>query len=133
MKTYYTTVLMLMLATAIVHANELPKFAERVATAKDIELQEPTQQYLQNAFYPVAGPVMSKAMRDCTNSQDANTKGFVIVADITQEGSLTRIDFEPKTNTAECFTRALVEVHVPMPPTCSSGALPIVIEMEITP
>jgi len=117
----------------IASANDLPTFAERVSRAKEIEQEESTQKYFKERMSPVAGPVIAEAIRMCTNHPCANTDPFVMVADITQEGTLTQVDFEPKTDSSECFANAVVRFRFPEPPTGANGTLPVVIEMKIAP
>lgn len=133
MKNYYTAIVLLVTLVGTATANDLPAFAERVSRAKEIEKQEATQQYLKERMSQVAGPVITEAIRICTNHPCASTDPFVVVADITQEGTLSHVDFEPKTDSSECFANALARVRLPVPPTGAGSSLPIVIEIKITP
>lgn len=109
-------------------------FAERVALAKKIEEQRATTEYFQNSMYPAIGPSLASAMKKCMSRSAASTAKFSVVADITQDGKFTRIAYEPNTNTAACLAAAMASFRAPPPPTCDCGAaLPIVIDMSITP
>lgn len=133
MKKYYAAIVLLVIVVGTASANDLPTFAERVSRAKEIEQQEAPQKYLKESMSPVAGPAITEAIRVCTNHPCANTDPFVVVADITPEGTLSQIDFEPKTDSSECFANALARVRLPVPPTAANGTLPIVIDIKITP
>lgn len=134
MKKYLTTMALLAVTVGMAMAGDLPSFAERVAKAKEMEQREQARRYLKDEMHPVAGPVMSEAIRMCTDHPCASTEPFALVADVTEEGSLAHIDFEPKTDSSACIANSLARsLRVPPPPTSENGALPIVIEIKIRP
>lgn len=134
MKKCCIAAVLLVIAVGKAAAADLPPFAERVAKAKDIEQQEQVRLYLKEKMYPVAGPVMAEAIRMCTDHPCASTEPFAVVADVTQDGSLEHIDFEPVTDSSSCIANSLARhLRVPPPPTGDQGTLPIVIEIKITP
>lgn len=113
-------------------AEDFPALADRVSLAKQAELQEETRNYLRESMAPVADPFVAEAIRMCTNHPCASTDPFVVVADVTGEGVLSRVDYEPRTDSSECFANALARLRVPAPPTGAQGRLPIVLEMTIS-
>ncbi len=114
-------------------AAEATSFAERVALAKRVEEQKATAEYFKNGMYPAIGPSLASAMQECTSRAGASTEKFTVVADVSQDGQFTHIAYEPNTNTAACFAAAMELLRAPPPPTCDSGALPIVIDMSVKP
>lgn len=129
MKCLFLSILLIVSSSSAIAAT----FSERVATAKDVELQEETSIYFRNNMYPAIGQELNQAMRECTSLPNANIEKFTVVADITQEGKFVNIEYEPKTNTAACLAKAMKTFHSPPPPTCDSGSLPIVINMTVAP
>ncbi|MDD2801886.1 MAG: hypothetical protein PHE96_10540 [Methylococcales bacterium] len=108
-------------------------FAERVATAKEIESQKEADTYFKNRMFPAIGSLLGNAMKACTALPYANLEKFAVVADVTQTGKFINIDYQPRTNTAACVAEAVTGFYAPPPPTCESGDLPIVIEMSVVP
>jgi len=115
------------------NAADGSSFSERVALAEKIEEQKATAEYFKNGMYPAIGPSLSSAMRECTSLAGASTAKFTVVADVSQDGRFTHIDYEPNTNTAACLAAAMVSFRAPPPPTCDCGELPIVINMSVKP
>jgi hypothetical protein len=114
-------------------AADVSSFAERVALAKWVEEQKAASEYFQNGMYPAIGPSLASAMRECTSRVGASTQKFTVVANVSQDGQFTDIAHEPNTNTAACVAAAMASFRAPPPPTCDLGALPIVIDMSVTP
>jgi hypothetical protein len=131
---YRTYVVALSLFTVHAAAADSQTFAERVALAKKVEEQSATIEYFQNGMYPAIGSALAAAMRKCMSRAGASTVKFSVVADISQDGKFTHIAHEPNTNTAACLAAAMASFSAPPPPTCDCGAaLPIVIDMSVTP
>ncbi|HRE16398.1 MAG TPA: hypothetical protein PLW86_04915 [Rhodocyclaceae bacterium] len=109
-------------------------FAERVALAKRLEEQSATTEYFQKGMYPAIGSSLASAMRECMSRAGASAVKFTVVADISQDGKFTHIAHDPNTNTAACLAEAMASFRAPPPPMCDCGsALPIVIDMSVTP
>ena len=109
-------------------------FAERVAIAKEIEAQEAFSTYFFKSLFPAIGPTIGGMMKHCLSLPDASKERFTLVANVTQEGVLTDIDFEPKSNnTGACFAKAFATLTAPPPPLCDCGVLPMVIDMKVEP
>lgn len=111
-----------------------PTFAERVKRATEIETQKAASEYLDGSFFPALGSNMSGIMKMCLNREGASTEKFTMVANVSPDGGLIDIDFEPKANnTAVCFAREIGALKAPPPPLCDGGVLPIAINMEVKP
>lgn len=112
-------------------AGESPTFAERVSEARRIEQQESTRDYVREQVRQGTGAFTSEAIRMCTNHPCASTEPFVVVARVTEEGALSEIEYEPKTDASECFVNALARLRLPAPPPTANGSLPIVLEIQV--
>jgi hypothetical protein len=120
----------LTLAVLTAHAGENTGFAGRVALANKFLAQEKTAAYVRDEMIPAIRPALYTAMRACRNYPGASSENFAVVADVTREGEFVDIDYEPKTNTGACMTRAMVSFRAP-PPACDCAVLPI--HLYITP
>ncbi len=128
---YGLCALAIALASADLYAAS---FAERVAMAKEIETQEAASDYFLKTLFPAIGPDMAGMMKYCLSLPDASKERFTLVANVAQDGGMTDVDFEPKSNnTGACFAEAFATLVGPPPPLCDCGALPVVIEMKVNP
>ena len=121
--------------TALFSANvNAATFAERVAIAKEIESQKEASEYFFKNFFPTIGPSMGGIMKMCLARDNANIDKFTVVANVSLNGELIDIDFEPKSNnTGACFANELATVQAPPPPLCDCGVLPVTITMAVKP
>lgn len=123
--------LVLLIAVAFgVSAEIVPTFAERVSTAKTVADLREIKDYIETLLTRTTRPFVLEAVRICTNHPCASTDAFTVVADVRQDGTLSNIDHEPKTDASECFANALGRLRVPLPPLGVDGVFPIVFEIE---
>lgn len=109
-------------------------FAERVAIAKEIESQKAASDYFFESFFPSVGPTVGGIMKMCLAREGASAERFTLVANVSLDGDLIEIDFEPKANnTAACFAKEFSSLKAPPPSLCDCGVLPVVIEMAVKP
>ncbi len=109
-------------------------FAERVALAKKIESQKEGAAYLFGSFFPALGPAMGGIMKKCLVTDGASQEKFALVANVSLNGDLIDVDFEPKANsTATCFVKDFGTLKAPPPPICECGALPVTIDIKVKP
>lgn len=109
-------------------------FSERVERARRAELEQPTRAYLDRHMFPAMSSSMSDAMKTCLDKAGASSAKFVLVADITPEGSTARVEYMPLTNTAECFAAAFRTLRIAPPPqVLGASKLPVFFEMTLTP
>ena len=93
-------------------------FPDRVALAKRVESQPEAAQYFKTQMYPAIGPALASAMRECLPPGKPSPGKFAVVADVSQEGKLVNIDYEPKLKAAACLANAMAAFHTPPPVTC---------------
>ena len=109
-------------------------FAERLKLAEKIEVQKEASEYFRRHFFPALGPSMGGIMKMCLDREGASKEKFTLIANVSSNGDLIDIDFEPKgNNTAACFAQEVGSLKAPPPPLCECGALPVVINMEVKP
>lgn len=108
-------------------------FAERHLMARLAEEQEPARSYLKDKMFPAVGPAIATAMRGCLTPPGVSAEPFTVLADLSKDGSFTRIVYEPKMDTAACFAAAMPAFHAPPPPTQDGRPLPISIDMKVVP
>ena len=109
-------------------------FPERVAIAKEVESQKAASDYFFGSFFPSLAPTMGGIMKMCLAREGASEEKFTLVANVSLDGDLIDIDFEPKANnTAACFAKEVGSLKAPPPPLCDCGVLPIVIDMAVKP
>lgn len=107
-------------------------FQDRVALAKAAEAA-PVYSHYQNAMQEAAGQALADGMRHCFDSTKApSTVPFVVVADLLADGTATRVEVRPQTNTSTCFAAAVAAIRFLSPPGYTGHrAFPIVFEMNI--
>ena len=109
-------------------------FEERRHIAQALEGNSKTVQgYLSSEMYPAIGSAMADAMRNCFERSGASSEPFSLVADVSQDGRFMQIAYEPKSNTAACFAKAISLFRVPSPPALGQESFPIVMDMTIKP
>ncbi len=109
-------------------------FAERVAFAKKIEAQKEASDYFFGTFFPTFGSSIGGIMKMCLARDGASQEKFTLVANVSLQGELVAVDFEPKSNnTGACFAKEFSSLKAPTPPLCDCGLLPLVIDMAVKP
>ncbi len=107
-------------------------FAERVSAAHEVEKQPDAANYFKEKMFPAINNSLASAMRKCAAMPNANVEDFAVVADVTASGKFVNVDYQPRTNTAACFSAVMAGLLVPPPVKYGAPALPIVIEMSVT-
>lgn len=122
------------LLCSLANTGAAATFAERVAIAKEIESQKEASSYFFGSFFPALGSAMGGIMKMCLAREAASKERFTVVANVSLDGDLVDIDFEPKANnTAACFAKEVGSLKAPPPPLCDCGVLPVAIDMAIKP
>ncbi len=114
-------------------SNKVPSFAERVALANRAEQRKEIGTYLYKEMFPAIGANISALMKGCLAKPNASVEKFAIVADVMEPGRFNGIDYQPRTNTAGCFAEGLASLHLPNTKLCQCGAIPVELDMSITP
>ena len=107
--------------------------ASRVAKAKALASTVTGQRYEQ-----AIASVIHKAMLSCIapgTTDKANLGKFVLVGQVTPEGALTEVDFEPQSTVAQCFAKNAMHLPWPAPPERGGNAVgyPIEVSMQVAP
>ena len=108
-------------------------FSKRLESARRAEVEQSTKDYLDRHMFPAMSSSMSGAMKTCLDKPNASTEKFVLVAEITPQGTTANVDYMPPTNTAECFATAFRTLRIAPPPeVIGSSTLPVFFEMTLT-
>jgi len=81
-------------------------FDQCVRQGRRFEQDATAHDYEKKQVLPAMNTVMSKPLTDCLTQPDASTEKFTLVADILPDGGIGNVDYQPATNTAECFGKA---------------------------
>lgn len=120
-------------SAASAQSSSVSPFTERIERARRAEVEQSTRDYLDRHIFPAMSSSMSRAMKTCLDKPDASTAKFVLVADITPQGTTAHVDYMPPTNTAECFAAAFRRLRIAPPPqVLGSSTLPVFFEMTLT-
>jgi hypothetical protein len=109
-------------------------FDERAEIGRKVEAQTEYQPYIKK-MYDAIGGQMAEAMRACfkfvAKSED---KPFTLVADVSVDGKVGKIEIRPRTNIANCFAQEFVSANFPIPPNVvGRNKFPVTIDMRIEP
>ncbi len=114
-------------------AATAPAFNERVEHARQLEGQPVPNTYLHQKFVPVANTLLkSRQMQGCTKAPDASKERFTMVFDVTREGKVADIDYQPRTNTAQCLAAVWAAAKLPPPPAGIEGGMSIYINWSFS-
>lgn len=103
-------------------------FDQRVRQGRRFEQDATARDYEKKHVLPAMSAALSKSLTDCLSQHDANNENFTLVADILPDGGINNVDYQPATNTAACFGKALGGLSLPpLPEELSS--LPVFYEM----
>lgn len=105
-------------------------FDQRVRQGRRFEQDATARDYEKKHVLPAMSAVMSKSLTDCLSQHDANHENFTLVADILPDGGIGNVDYQPVTNTAECFGKALGGLSLPPLPD-ELSRLPVFYEMVL--
>ncbi|MCE9633329.1 MAG: hypothetical protein K8Q92_04005 [Methylophilales bacterium] len=122
-----------LVGNSVICNSKLPSFAERVALAKRAEKQKDIGDYLYKEMFPAIGTYIANLMKSCLAKSNASVDKFTIVADVKEPGQFNAIDYQPRTNTASCFSEGLASLNLPDTKLCQCGSIPIVLDMSISP
>jgi hypothetical protein len=115
------------------YASSSPTFTERLERAKAVEGQPAPHEYIEKKiFAAMQTPAMKEKVAKCLKAPGTSKENFTLVADITKEGKVSGIDYQPRTNTAECLAAALSTMELPPPPASGNASLPIFIDWILT-
>lgn len=119
----------LVIASANVFAAD--PFEQRAEIAKKLEDTDQGQAY-EKVLIGATGDYVANAMHQCfPKGVAADTRHFVIVADLLANRSLTRIEFRPQTKMTQCFVEKFAKAPFPDPPNYAGpNGLPIVFNMK---
>lgn len=109
-------------------------FAARVTQGKLVEAGSTGPTYQKQLWDRITDP-SAAALKACIASNaPADKSPFTMVADVSPDGKPHRIDVQPATPVANCFTISLGKMTLPAPPKLPDRAsYPIEIDVSIVP
>jgi len=108
-------------------------FSERVQNGNKVEAAPEYSDYFTNHYFPSLGQPMSDAIKHCASIHQASSAKFAVVSDLSANGEFEKIEFQPQSNVAWCFSEMLKTLHAPPPPSVPGEGFPVVFEITITP
>lgn len=126
--------LALLLLTFMLTPAHAETFDDRVRMAKEAELADAYKAYQQVMLSAIAAHLAS-ALKECFAKVDrAQTDSFILVSDVTREGTARSVEVSPATNIASCFGESFQSARFPLPPEFPGrDGFPIVIELRLKP
>ncbi len=107
-------------------------FASRVAEAKRASATKEGAQYEAALESNIVAAIQSCIPLGSTDP--ANLGSFTLVGDVTANGALKSVAFEPETRVSTCFASRFSKALLPNPPKTNQAAgYPIVIEFKVVP
>ena len=101
-------------------AGDYPSFNERVAIASEIGKHPVVATYFSNYF----SWTHSGFIDGCLSEENLKPSSMTVVANISADGEILKLDFEPKSDFVACIVKKFPR-NVAPPPTCSNGILPV--------
>lgn len=124
-------ILMTCLMAGAACAADSPTFSERVERAKAMEELPGPHQYIEKNIFPLLqDPAMVKKMNKCVKAPGASKESFTMVFDITREGKVAGVDYDRRTNTAQCLAAVWGALKLAPPP--GNDSLPIYINWSFS-
>ncbi len=116
----------------VAYAADAPAFKERVRRAQAVEREAESRAYLEKHLVPALGAV-EKQVQGCLHVPGSSKEDFTLVANLAKNGALADIDYQPRTNTAQCIAGVMGKVKVTTPPATQDAAgLPIYIHWNLS-
>ena len=105
-------------------AGDYPSFDDRVSIANEIGRHPVVYSYLRTQIDLSMGVPLLTSLDNCMPSANSRPDSIRVVANVSADGEILRLDFEPKSDVVACVVATLPQ-HVAPPPTCVFGELPI--------
>jgi len=105
-------------------AGDYPSFDDRTSIAREIGKNPVVYSYLRSQIHLSMGGQLLKSLDGCMPSANSRPDSIRVVANVSADGEILHLDFEPKSDVVACVVATLPQRVAP-PPTCVFGELPI--------